>query len=141
MFFEPPGSRSGSGSISKRYGSVIRILLSASKNSKKNLDSYCFVTSFGLFFITFANGENMRISLNNNMSTETREGKKTNAMSCFFLPQIVAKIMRKFFAKASLLPWLEERAEEEGECQVQLTPVASLCERVRLAATRFSFSC
>ncbi len=27
----------------------IRILLSASKNSKKNLDSYCFVTSFGLF--------------------------------------------------------------------------------------------
>ncbi len=29
----------------------IRILLSASKNSKKNLDSYCFVTSFGLFFI------------------------------------------------------------------------------------------
>jgi hypothetical protein len=27
----------------------LRILLSASKNSKKNLDSYCFVTSFGLF--------------------------------------------------------------------------------------------
>ena len=26
-----------------------RILQSASKNSKKNLDSYCFVTSFGLF--------------------------------------------------------------------------------------------
>jgi hypothetical protein len=26
----------------------IRIFLSASKNSKKNLDSYCFVTSFGL---------------------------------------------------------------------------------------------
>jgi hypothetical protein len=25
------------------------ILLSLSKNSKKNLDSYCFVTSFGLF--------------------------------------------------------------------------------------------
>ncbi len=25
------------------------ILLSSSKNSKKNLDSYCFVTSFGLF--------------------------------------------------------------------------------------------
>jgi hypothetical protein len=25
------------------------IILSASKNSKKNLDSYCFVTSFGLF--------------------------------------------------------------------------------------------
>jgi hypothetical protein len=29
----------------------IRILLSASKNSKKNLDSYCFVTSFGLFYL------------------------------------------------------------------------------------------
>jgi hypothetical protein len=27
----------------------IRILLSPSKNRKKNLDSYCFVTSFGLF--------------------------------------------------------------------------------------------
>jgi hypothetical protein len=27
----------------------IRILLSSSKNSKKKLDSYCFVTSFGLF--------------------------------------------------------------------------------------------
>ncbi len=27
----------------------IRILLSSSKNSRKNLDSYCFVTSFGLF--------------------------------------------------------------------------------------------
>ncbi len=25
------------------------ILLSSSKNSKKNLDSYCFVTTFGLF--------------------------------------------------------------------------------------------
>jgi hypothetical protein len=25
------------------------ILLSSSKNSKENLDSYCFVTSFGLF--------------------------------------------------------------------------------------------
>ncbi len=25
------------------------ILPSSSKNSKKNLDSYCFVTSFGLF--------------------------------------------------------------------------------------------
>ncbi len=29
----------------------IRILLSASKNSKKNLDSYCFVTSFGTFYL------------------------------------------------------------------------------------------
>ncbi len=30
----------------------IRILLSSSKNSKKNLDSYCFVTSFWLFIWT-----------------------------------------------------------------------------------------
>jgi hypothetical protein len=29
----------------------IRILLSSSKNRKKNLDFYCFVTSFRLFFI------------------------------------------------------------------------------------------
>jgi hypothetical protein len=34
--FGPPGS--GSGSVSPRYGSC--------KNSKKILDSYCFVTSF-----------------------------------------------------------------------------------------------
>ncbi len=45
----PPGS--GSGSISQRYGSGsgIRILLALSKNSKKNLDFYCFVTYFWLF--------------------------------------------------------------------------------------------
>jgi hypothetical protein len=45
--FGPPGS--GSGYISQsevwiRLG--IRILLSLSKNSKKTLDFYCFVTSF-----------------------------------------------------------------------------------------------
>ncbi len=28
-----------------------QILLSTSKNSKKNLDSYCFVTSFGPFIL------------------------------------------------------------------------------------------
>jgi hypothetical protein len=27
------------------------ILLSSSNNSKKNIDSYCFVTSFGLFIL------------------------------------------------------------------------------------------
>jgi hypothetical protein len=37
--FGLPGSGSGSSSQS-------RILLSSSKNSEKNLDSYCFVTSF-----------------------------------------------------------------------------------------------
>jgi hypothetical protein len=46
--FDPTGS--GSGSINQRYGSGsgsgIRILISLSKNSKKNLDIYCFVTSF-----------------------------------------------------------------------------------------------
>ncbi len=36
-----PGSRS----VSQGYGLRIRILLSSSKNSKKNLDSYFFVTS------------------------------------------------------------------------------------------------
>jgi hypothetical protein len=35
----------------------IRILLSTIKNSKRNLDSYCFVTSFGLFI--FKNNENV----------------------------------------------------------------------------------
>jgi hypothetical protein len=37
----------GSGSISQRFGSGS--FYKASKNSKNNLDSYCFVTSFGLF--------------------------------------------------------------------------------------------
>jgi hypothetical protein len=44
--FGPPGS----GSISAEAWIRIRVLLSSSKNSKKNLDSYCFVTSFLLFF-------------------------------------------------------------------------------------------
>jgi hypothetical protein len=44
--FEPP--RSGSGSISQRYGSGSGYR-SPSKKSKKNLDSYCLVTSFWLF--------------------------------------------------------------------------------------------
>ncbi len=44
------GSESGFGSTGFWASRVrIRILLSSSKNSKKNLDSYCFVTSFGLF--------------------------------------------------------------------------------------------
>ncbi len=43
--FGPPGW-SEPASISQRYGS--RILLSSSKNRKKNLDSYSFVTSFWL---------------------------------------------------------------------------------------------
>ncbi len=41
--FRPPGS----GSASQIYGSGSRSFLSSSKNSKKTLDSYCFVTSFG----------------------------------------------------------------------------------------------
>jgi SpoVK/Ycf46/Vps4 family AAA+-type ATPase len=39
---------SGSGSTCF-WASRIWILISTSKNSKKNLDSYCCVTSFGLF--------------------------------------------------------------------------------------------
>ncbi len=49
-FFGPPGS--GSGSISQRQVWIrirVWILLSLSKNSKENLDFYCFVTSFWLF--------------------------------------------------------------------------------------------
>jgi hypothetical protein len=42
MFFGPPP---GSGSSRQRYPVRIQILLSSSKNSKKNIDSYCFVTS------------------------------------------------------------------------------------------------
>ena len=40
---------SGSGSTGSTCFWASRILLSSSKNSKKNLNSYCFVTSFGLF--------------------------------------------------------------------------------------------
>ncbi len=46
-FFGPPGS--GSGSIS----------LSLSKNSKKNLDFYCFVTSFWLFMFEMMYAEKL----------------------------------------------------------------------------------
>jgi hypothetical protein len=43
----PPGS----GSLSQRRIRIRpRILLSSCKNSKKNLDSYCFVTTFMTFF-------------------------------------------------------------------------------------------
>jgi hypothetical protein len=53
--FGPPES----GAVSQRYLLIrIRILLSSSKNSKKNLDSYCFVTSFLLFFFE-KNDENV----------------------------------------------------------------------------------
>jgi hypothetical protein len=44
-FFGPPRS----GSIIQRQCSGSGILLSSSKNSQKNLDSFCFLTSFGLF--------------------------------------------------------------------------------------------
>ncbi len=43
--------------IRKRIRLQIRILLSSNKNSKKNLDSYCFVTSFRLFI--FKNAVNI----------------------------------------------------------------------------------
>jgi hypothetical protein len=52
MFFGPPGS----GSTSQRYGSGsiwIRILPSACKNSKKNLDSFYFVTLFDFLSLKY----------------------------------------------------------------------------------------
>ncbi len=45
--FGPPGSESGYGSVSQRYGS--RSLYPSSK--KKDLDSYCFVTSLWPFIL------------------------------------------------------------------------------------------
>jgi hypothetical protein len=45
--FGPPGS--GSGSTSQRYGSGSGSFLPSCKTRKKNLDSYCYVTSFRLF--------------------------------------------------------------------------------------------
>jgi hypothetical protein len=45
--FGPPGSRSGS--ISQRFGSGS--FYQQAKTSKKSLDSYCFVTSFGLYLL------------------------------------------------------------------------------------------
>jgi hypothetical protein len=51
---DPPDPRFGPSRIRIHYSEVwirirIQILLSSSKNSKKNLDSYYLVTSFGLF--------------------------------------------------------------------------------------------
>ncbi len=45
--FGPPGS--GSGSISQSHGSGSGSFYHQAKKSKKNLDSYCFVTSFWRF--------------------------------------------------------------------------------------------
>jgi hypothetical protein len=57
--FGPPGSRSGS--IIQRYGSA---LLSSYKNSKKNLDSYCFVILFD--FLSLKNDVNLPSKSNKN---------------------------------------------------------------------------
>jgi hypothetical protein len=58
---------------------MIRILLSASKNSKKNLESYCFVTSLGLGILK-VNAENSRIR-----SAHTKKSwiRNTASMKCF----------------------------------------------------------
>ncbi len=62
--FGPPGS--GSESTSQRYLWIrLRILLSLSKNSKKNLDFYCFVTSVWLFI--FEKWCKSRVPLKSNM--------------------------------------------------------------------------
>jgi hypothetical protein len=60
--FGPPGS----GSISQ-IEVWIRILLSPSKNCKRNLDSYCFVASFWLF-----------ISLKNDVNVPLKSNKQKN---------------------------------------------------------------
>ncbi len=51
MYFEPPASGSGSGSSNTRYGSGSGSgsFYNQAKNSKKNLNSYFFVTSLCLF--------------------------------------------------------------------------------------------
>jgi hypothetical protein len=53
MLTQPARQCCGSGSVGSVcfWASWIRILLSSSKNSKKNLDSYCFVTSFWHFYL------------------------------------------------------------------------------------------
>ncbi len=58
--FGPPGS----GSVSTRYRVRIRFLLSSSKHSKKNLDSYCFVTS--LWILSLKNDVNVAVASNSN---------------------------------------------------------------------------
>jgi hypothetical protein len=68
--FGPPGS----GSTSHRYGSGsrillwIRILLSSCKNSKKNLDSYYFVTLFDF------------LSLKNDVNVASKSNKQKNCV-------------------------------------------------------------
>ncbi len=47
--FGPPGSEFGSGSTGSTCFWASRILLSLCKNSKKNLNSYYFVTLFDFF--------------------------------------------------------------------------------------------
>jgi hypothetical protein len=49
------------------------ILLLPSKNSKKNLDSYCFVTSFGLFI------------LKNDVNVPSKSNKQKNFFLVSFL--------------------------------------------------------
>jgi hypothetical protein len=49
--FGPQGPETGSISQSLRGDPDPDPDPSISKNSKKNLDSYCFVTSFGLFYL------------------------------------------------------------------------------------------
>jgi hypothetical protein len=68
--FGPPAS--GSGYISQRYGSGSGPgSESASKNSKKNLDSYCLVTSFGL------------LSLKNDVPSKSNKQKNFFLNKCF----------------------------------------------------------
>ncbi len=61
--FGPPGS----GSISQRYGSGSGSFYDQAKIVRKNIDSYCFVTSFGLF-----------LSLKNDVNVPSKCNKQKN---------------------------------------------------------------
>jgi hypothetical protein len=68
--FGPPRSGSGSVSQNSEVRNRIRILLSSSKNSKKNLDSYCSVTVLWLLFVF--------LSLKNDVNVPSKSIKRKN---------------------------------------------------------------
>jgi hypothetical protein len=64
----------------------LRALLSSGKNSKKNLDSYCFVTSFGLFILDpnpdpLVRGMDPRIRIHAKMSWIRKTAYKKKAVA------------------------------------------------------------
>ncbi len=79
----------------------IRILLSPSKKSKKNLDSYCFVTSFWLFI------------LENDVRVPSRSNKQKNFFKklvfCCHLGRSMTKIAGSGSASWSESGWIGRR--------------------------------